>query len=274
MTKKAFSSVLNYQLKKIWSVPVILISAIIFMNIFIYIVSFSMDAVDDISFEFVTYGLDSMACVIAMILPASTTFDNFNTASANGVSKKTAIISMTCYDAIDSLVTALSAMILMKIGEAVNGAAGSFTVEEFYGSEFDMKLWGTSGVMIDIRNFILIAVSCFLLVSIVRCITSIVYSISKKAGIIFICVIFFLLGAVPNGLNTYYISKGYDITVLVENAYMSIGRVFGFRFANGELTGNAVQGCAVMLLISAVMFGISYVFAKRSAVKPLAIPAE
>lgn len=267
MTSKALKASYKYQIKRLTYVPILLIC----YEIFLLAVSAFFVNFFGIDKSFISLALPEIASFGASLYCATIISDFYNTAAANGCSKRTALMASVLSSFTMSAV--LSAIIIFSSAavSAVFGSNEELLIHYLYGSTFDRMIWGESAIAIMMTNLLMLTLLTFTVTMIAECLGTISYRLSKKGNIVFFCLLWLIVFAVPMIIYFVMIARGVDPDIYFEPADRAFGRAMGFRFNNNKLTGDLINGIITMLLASAASFGISFAVIGKAFVKPLPI---
>lgn len=267
MTSNALKASYKYQIKRLVFVPLLIVGYEILILVFsaLLISYFDMDK------SFISLALPEIAAFGASLYCAAIISDFYNTAAANGCSKRTALIASVLSAFTMSAV--LSAIIIFSSAavSAVFGGDEELLIQYLYGMTFDRMIWGESAIAIMMTNLLMLTLLTFTVTMIAECLGTIAYRLSKKKNIVFFCILWVVVFAIPMVIYIVLFAKGYDPDVYFEPVARAFGRAMGFRLNNNRLTGDILSGIITMLLASAASFGISFAVIGKAFVKPLPI---
>ncbi len=273
MTAKSFWAAFKVQLNKNKTIPLTVISYNITMMLMTGLINFidtGVFSLDDYGFNRVDIFSALMTGVFAIVYA----YDIFNTAAANGISRKTTVIAAAASSLAISFATSLAVSLLIPLTAAITGGYEIWLLELFYGRFWDVQLHGGSEIAHRIGLFFICAFANAAAYMAGFLLTSLYYRMNK------ICTIVFSLGV--GGLifigfpaaMVHMEEEGIDIAEVLRSIFIPIMRFFGCAKANGELIGNMAQGVGAFTLLILAMTALSWLAARRSSVKPLAIRNE
>lgn len=190
--------------------------------------------------------------------------DFFNTAAANGVSRKTVCVSTFISSVICSVVSAIEVSVLYPIVSLITGDEEAWGAS-FYGFPLSLLDEGWSMFTIKLRYFGICIFIYIASCAIAMLFASIVYKLPKWAAVIIICAMTFI--------PTFGIYFVLGETVFV-SFWDNVAKILGLGIINESLIGNALQGAAVCIGLSIILFLLSALITRRSHVKPLAIKSD
>ncbi len=271
MLQRSFTAVYKYQLNKLKFLPFAVLAAIIAMTVMEALVIYYMDGAVSVS-DLMMSGVDTLAGAAILGVGLAYGTDFYNTACANGSSRRTTVFAAFC-----SMITAGAAMSLMLT--LLTEICGIFmmeaewTIGAFYGFE---DFWiNNGGTMVGyiLQRFLIGAFSIAAAGMTGFAIASLFYRLSRTVKIVLLIGVF-MFGPAGFGIIVGYLEEaGYDVMRFIATVVFTVMKIFGC-YVDDTFTGNMLQGSAMFLLLCAVLVALSWLFAFRATAKPIEIRSE
>lgn len=259
MSTKSIISCCKYQLYKMRLIPLWFVIYVFGSMLFSAIV---ISVIEKVPFSLAGAGSSGFDMLMGLLLfgfMCSFIEDFLNTAAANGVSRTTACVSTFISSVICSIVSAIEISVIYPIVSFFTGNEEIWGAS-FYGSISALQAAGWDMFSIKLRYlgiciFVYIALS-----AVAMLLASIVYKLPKWASLVTILAIIFIPTA--------------GLYMLGENVFLQFWFSILVYLGLGADIGNALQGAAVCIGLSIILFLLSALITRRSHVKPLAIKSD
>lgn len=272
MTKRAFLSALKFQLPKLKGLCIGIVAYVVIMHLMTALITFM--EYGEAEFDGMSsMGMELFAIWVSFCFAAGRTYDSYNTACACGISRITTIAANAATAVVTGFAISAIVSVLYPFIALITGNEEMWLMEYIYGTRWDMTLHGYSEIIWRLEFFVLIAA-----------ITTAAHMAGVFAGSVFYrlnkmwtYIVIFGTLAVIFGIPMYFAyleMQGIDTFAIMKESSIPFRMIFGCAYVNGRLLPNIPLAVVMYLALAALFTLLSWVFARRAGVKPLAIRNE